>query len=110
MCQMLNKRVHRLYKMTGVRSRKPYQFRHTYASLMLSSGARPFYVAKQMGHTSLTMLERHYSKWMEGALEWDSFADAISAVESVGRLRDKNRLDWGQTGRDRDNLKASETL
>ena len=100
---MLNKRVHRLYKMTGVRSRKPYQFRHTYASMMLSSGECPFYVAKQMSHTSLTMLERHYSKWMEGALEWDGLSGAVQAVvDNLG----PNVLGHRQTGRDKPILKA----
>lgn len=86
-CQMLNKRVHRLFNAAGVRARKPYQFRHTFASMMLSSGERPFYVARQMGHGSLMMLERHYAKWMDGAQAWDSFDDAIQSVEdNLGQI------------------------
>jgi len=34
----------------GVQYRYPYQCRHTYASMMLSSGKNPLWVAKQMGH------------------------------------------------------------
>ena len=38
-------------KKAGVRYRRPYQTRHTYASMMLSAGEPPMSVAKQMGHT-----------------------------------------------------------
>lgn len=31
--------------------RYPYQCRHTYASMMLSSGKKPMWVARQMGHS-----------------------------------------------------------
>lgn len=81
-CQMLSNRVHRLYAATGVRTRAPYQFRHTFASMMLSSREPPLFVAKQMGHGSLTMLERHYARWMETAA-WSCFDDAVQAVASA---------------------------
>lgn len=50
-----------------VRFRPPKQLRHTYASMALSSGEPPLFVMNQLGHTSLTMLERHYAKWMPRA-------------------------------------------
>lgn len=46
----------------SISNRTPKQIRHTYASLMLSEGMNPMQVATCMGHTSLTMLERHYAK------------------------------------------------
>ena len=51
----------------GVRYRNPYQTRHTYASMMLSAGEHPMWVAKQMGHTDWTMIARVYGRWMPDA-------------------------------------------
>jgi len=51
-------------KHAGVRYRRPYQTRHTYASMMLSAGEHPMWVAKQMGHADWTMIARVYGRWM----------------------------------------------
>ncbi|NBF13050.1 Arm DNA-binding domain-containing protein [Pseudomonas sp. Fl4BN1] len=51
-------------KKAGVRYRRPYQTRHTYASMMLSAGEHPMWVAKQMGHSDWTMIARVYGRWM----------------------------------------------
>ena len=45
-------------------NRSPKQIRHTYASLMLSAGKSPIAVSTSMGHSSLTMIEKHYAKWI----------------------------------------------
>jgi len=50
-----------------VRYRRPYQTRHTYASMMLSSGEPPTWVASQMGHADLGMLFRVYGRWLPDA-------------------------------------------
>jgi integrase len=52
-------------KKAGVRQRVLYQTRHTFASTLLSSGANPLYVAKQMGHKDTTMVTKTYGKWIE---------------------------------------------
>ena len=54
-------------KRGGVRYRKPYQTRHTYASMMLSAGEHPMWVAKQMGHADWTMIARVYGRWIPDA-------------------------------------------
>ena len=51
----------------GVRYRIPYQTRHTFASMMLSAGENPWWVARQMGHADLAMLRRVYGRWMPDA-------------------------------------------
>ncbi|BBI44006.1 Arm DNA-binding domain-containing protein [Pseudomonas syringae] len=51
-------------KKAGVRYRRPYQTRHTYASMMLSAGEHPMWVAKQLGHADWTMIARVYGRWM----------------------------------------------
>lgn len=54
-------------KRAKVRYRNPYQTRHTYASMMLSAGEPPRWVASQMGHSDLHMIFRTYSRWIPDA-------------------------------------------
>lgn len=54
-------------KKAGVRYRRPYQTRHTYASMMLSAGESPMWVAAQMGHADWTMIARVYGRWIPAA-------------------------------------------
>lgn len=54
-------------KKSGIRYRRPYQTRHTYASMMLSAGEHPMWVAKQMGHRDWTMISRVYGRWLSDA-------------------------------------------
>ncbi|WNL39304.1 site-specific integrase [Halomonas sp. PAMB 3232] len=51
-------------KRAGVRYRRPYQTRHTYASMMVSAGEPLAWVSKQMGHTSVVTTARIYSGWI----------------------------------------------
>ena len=48
----------------GVRLRGINQTRHTYASHLISAGLPLAWVARQMGHNSIKMIEKHYSKWL----------------------------------------------
>ncbi|AVG40033.1 site-specific integrase [Achromobacter insolitus] len=54
-------------KRAKVRYRRPYQMRHTFASMMLSAGEHPMWVAQQMGHKDWAMIIRVYGKWMPSA-------------------------------------------
>ncbi len=49
----------------GVRYRGPSQFRHTYASQLLSAGVNLEWIARQMGHCGTEMIVRHYGKWLQ---------------------------------------------
>ena len=49
----------------AIRYRSPYHTRHTYASMMLSSGKNPMWVAKQMGHADWGMLRKVYGRWID---------------------------------------------
>jgi integrase len=64
-----------------VRYRNPYQTRHTYASMMLSAGEHPMWVAKQMGHKDWTMIARVYGRWIpsENDLSGSKAADMFGA-------------------------------
>ncbi|HAT1771546.1 tyrosine-type recombinase/integrase [Legionella pneumophila] len=55
--------VHTMKK-AGIRYRNPYQTRHTYASMMLSSGENIMWVASQMGHVDTEMVMKTYGKWI----------------------------------------------
>lgn len=48
----------------GVRYRYPYQLRHTFASLSLSVGENPLWVARQMGHKDPTTVLRVYARYV----------------------------------------------
>jgi len=54
-------------KKAKVRYRRPYQTRHTYASMLLSAGENIGWVADQMGHGDLNMVARIYGKWIPEA-------------------------------------------
>jgi integrase len=64
----------------GVRYRRPYNCRHTFASVMLSSGENILYVADQMGHEDWHMLVKVYGRWIADV---DAKAgERVAAVES----------------------------
>lgn len=48
----------------GIKYRKPYQTRHTYASMMLSAGEPLTWVASQMGHASVVTTAKRYVRWI----------------------------------------------
>ncbi|WP_254884263.1 site-specific integrase [Klebsiella variicola] len=50
--------------LANLRSRDPYQSRHTYACWSLSAGANPSFIASQMGHENAKMVYTVYSKWI----------------------------------------------
>jgi integrase len=69
-----------LLKRAGVKHRNLYQCRHTFATLLLQGGAEWRYVADQMGHADLTMLQKHYWKWRPGSIvkpSIDPIAEAL---------------------------------
>lgn len=53
-------------KRLGIRWRRPYNTRHTYATVALMAGVPPAYIANQLGH-SLQMLLEKYARWIPGA-------------------------------------------
>lgn len=48
----------------GIRHRKAYESRHTFACWALSAGANASFIANQMGHTNAQMVFSVYGKWM----------------------------------------------
>ena len=66
---------------TKVRYRRPYQTRHTYASMMLTADESIAWLAGQMGHRDWGMLRNRYAKFIK-----DSMPEAGSkALELFGK-------------------------
>ncbi len=54
--------------------RRPYQTRHTAATLWLSTGESPEWIARQLGHTTTEMLFRVYSRFRPNLTRQDGAA------------------------------------
>ena len=54
--------------------RRPYQTRHTTATLMLASGENPEWIARLMGHTNTQMLFTVYSRFVPNLTRQDGLA------------------------------------
>ena len=52
-------------KALGIRSRSPYQTRHTFATRGLMNNVNPAYIARQLGHKDAQMLFKVYAKWID---------------------------------------------
>lgn len=54
-------------KRCGIRARRAYCARHTFATTALMGGVKAPYIARQMGHKSVKILLETYAKWIDGA-------------------------------------------
>jgi len=63
-----------LLRHLGLKERRPYQMRHTAATLWLASGEAPEWIARQLGHTSTEMLFRVYSRYVPNLTRQDGSA------------------------------------
>ena len=67
-----------LLKRLNLEKRRPYQTRHTAATLWLASGESPEWIARQMGHSNTSMLFRVYSRYVPNLTRMDG-----SAIEKL---------------------------
>jgi integrase len=71
-------------------ARRPYQTRHTAATLWLAAGESPEWIARQLGHTTTEMLFRVYSRFVPNLTRKDGSAferllnSAFAPPESEG--------------------------
>ena len=63
-----------LLRHLGLKVRRPYQCRHTAATLWLASGEAPEWIARQLGHTTTEMLFRVYSRYVPNLTRRDGSA------------------------------------
>lgn len=81
--------------------RRPYQTRHTAATLWLASGENPEWVARQLGHATTEMLFKTYSRYVPNLTRSDGAAmeRLLAAHINAGHLtqRDTVALRTGAT-------------
>lgn len=63
-----------LLKRLKLEKRRPYQTRHTAATLWLASGESPEWIARQMGHANTEMLFKVYSRYVPNLTRQDGSA------------------------------------
>lgn len=63
-----------LLRHLGLKPRRPYQMRHTAATLWLASGEAPEWIARQLGHTNTEMLFTTYSRYVPNLTRRDGSA------------------------------------
>ena len=63
-----------LLRHLAIEKRRPYQCRHTAATLWLAAGENPEWIARQMGHTTTEMLFRAYSRFVPNLTRQDGSA------------------------------------
>lgn len=83
-----NNRVwHPLLRHLGLEKRRAYQMRHTAATLWLASGESPEWIARQLGHTSVEMLFKTYSRFVPNLTHQDGSAiEHVLAAEGLTTL------------------------
>jgi integrase len=84
----------RTLEMANVRRIRPYDLRHTFASLLIAAGKNPLYIAKQMGHHSAGFTLDTYGHLMESIsqrqVEWIDeivFPEGYEAALAAHRAR-----------------------
>lgn len=82
---------------SGVRYRTAYTTRHTFASLLLSWGANPIYVAQQMGHSDWGMIRKRYGRWIRALSEDQRDLIRHGRAASFGKAEPANDQKNGPT-------------
>lgn len=67
----------------GIRHRRAYETRHTYATMLLMSGTNPAYAASQMGH-SIQVFFTVYAKWINTATQHGERAKVEGFIVECG--------------------------
>lgn len=78
-----------LLRLLGLKVRRPYQMRHTCATLWLAAGENPEWIARQLGHTTTEMLFRVYSRYVPNLTRRDGSAfDGLVSAAVFGGVKD----------------------
>ena len=67
MANVAERDFHRCMEKAGLHRRRPYDLRHTFASLLLTAGAPIAYVSEQMGHQNIQLTVKLYGHLQPGA-------------------------------------------
>lgn len=66
----------------GIRYRRPYNCRHTYATMCLMSGMNIAFIAQQLGNTIQILLST-YARWINSGSDWSEIAKLGIGIKSV---------------------------
>lgn len=69
---------------SGVAPRRPYQTRHTAATLMLATGENPTWIAHVLGHADCEMLFKTYARFLPNLTRSDGSVFAAMAMSHHG--------------------------
>jgi len=67
MANIAERHFHRCMEKAELHRRRPYDLRHTFASLLLTAGAPIAYVSEQMGHQNIQLTVKLYGHLQPGA-------------------------------------------
>lgn len=78
-------------RLLGLKKRRPYQTRHTTATLWLAAGENPEWIARQMGHSTTKMLFTIYSRYVPNLTRQDgsAFDRLITTERESGAQHDR---------------------
>jgi len=80
-----------LLRHLNLEKRRPYQTRHTAATLWLASGESPEWIARQMGHSTTEMLFRVYSRYVPNLTRNDGSAFEKLILKSKDQVNDNKK-------------------
>lgn len=72
-----------ILKRLGIRYRRPYNMRHSYATAMLMAGMTPAFCARQLGHSVDTFLTT-YARWLDGRQDAIEMARLEASLDDAG--------------------------
>lgn len=77
-------------KKAEITTRNMYQTRHTFATLMLSTGENPNWIARVMGHTNVEMLFKKYNAYIPNLTHKDGsvFMEKFGKLDEDGHFLD----------------------
>lgn len=104
---------HPLLRHLGLTLRRPYQMRHTAATLWLAAGEAPEWIARQLGHSSTEMLFRVYSRYVPNLTRRDGSAmDRLLSqhmdLARINEVASGRRLILGGSNGENDSTGATE--
>ncbi|WP_428601136.1 tyrosine-type recombinase/integrase [Pseudomonas sp.] len=79
------KHFHAALDALGIRRRRQYDARHTYATMCLMAGMNPAFIASQLGH-SVQMLLSTYAKWLSSASDWNELEKLPARIKNGTEL------------------------
>jgi len=88
----------RAIKKTGLKYRRMYETRHTFASWALASGEMPEWVARTLGHVDTSMVYRTYGRYIPNLTRTDGSAFERQWAAGLNDVVPENRHNFRHNG------------